>query len=138
MNLSELYPLARTAHISLVVTSGALFATRGVAVWMGASWAMAPGLRRLSYAIDTALLGAALLLLAILDLNPFVVPWLGTKIGLLLLYIVLGSLALKRAPTRRLRAASLVAALLCFGFMVSVALAHNPFGILAGLQSVLQ
>jgi uncharacterized membrane protein SirB2 len=99
---------------------------------------MAPGLRRLSYAIDTALLGAALLLLAILDLNPFVVPWLGTKIGLLLLYIVLGSLALKRAPTRRLRAASLVAALLCFGFMVSVALAHNPFGILAGLQSVLQ
>ena len=138
MNLSELYPLARTAHISLVVTSGALFAARGVAVWMGASWAMAPGLRRLSYAIDTALLGAALLLLAILDLNPFAVPWLATKIALLMLYIVLGSLALKRAPTASLPMLSLVAALLCFGFMLAVALTHHPLGLFSRLHSVPQ
>lgn len=133
MNLPELYPLARTMHISLVLTSGALFAARGVAVLLGARWAMVPLVRRLSYTIDTALLGAALLLLAILDINPFTVGWLSTKIGLLLLYIVLGTLALKRAPTVRLRKASLVAALLCYGFMLSVAVAHQPMGVFAGL-----
>jgi uncharacterized membrane protein SirB2 len=138
MNLSELYPLAHVAHISLVLTSGALFAIRGVAVLLGARWPMVLAVRRLSYAIDTALLGAALLLLAIFNLNPFVVPWLAAKIGLLLLYIVLGSLALKRAPTLRLRALSLVAALLCFALMFSVALAHNPLGVFARLQSVPQ
>jgi uncharacterized membrane protein SirB2 len=131
----ELYPMARATHFGLVLTSGALFAVRGVAVLLGARWAMVPAVRRLSYTIDTALLGAALLLLAILNLNPFAVPWLATKMGLLLLYIVMGSLALKRAPTRRLRTASLVVALLCLGFMLSVALAHNPFGIFAHLQS---
>ena len=130
--------MARATHIGLVLTSGALFAVRGVAVLLGARWAMVPAVRRLSYTIDTVLLGAALLLLAFLNLNPFVVPWLATKMGFLLLYILLGSFALKHAPTRRLRAAGLVAALLCFGFMLSVALAHNPLGVFSHLQSVPQ
>lgn len=132
MTLPELYPLARATHIGLVLTSGALFASRGLAVLLGARWAMAPLVRRLSYSLDTALLGAALLLLIILDINPFVVAWLSTKIGLLLLYIVLGTLALKRAPTKPLRVVSLVAALLCYSFMLSVALAHHPLGVFAG------
>jgi uncharacterized membrane protein SirB2 len=138
MTLFELYPLARATHISLVLSSGALFVARGVAVLLGARWAMVPAVRRLSYAIDTALLGAALLLLAILDLNPFAVPWLATKIALLMLYIVLGSLALKRAPTASLRMLSLVAALLCFGFMLAVALTHHPLGLFSRLHSVPQ
>ena len=136
MTLSELYPLARTAHISLVIISGALFAVRGVAVLLGARWAMVPPLRRLSYTIDTGLLSAALLLLVILNLNPFAVPWLATKIALLLTYIVLGSLALKRARTPRLRLVSLAAAFVCYGMMLSIALAHHPLGLLARLQSI--
>jgi uncharacterized membrane protein SirB2 len=95
---------------------------------------MALAVRRISYAIDTALLSAALLLLVILDTNPFVTAWLSVKIGLLLLYIVLGSLALKRAPTRGLRMVSLLAALLCLGFMLTVALAHHPLGVFARMQ----
>jgi uncharacterized membrane protein SirB2 len=133
MTLLELYPLARGIHISLVLTSGAVFAARGLAVLLGAHWAMVPLVRRLSYSIDTALLGAALLLLTILGINPFAVAWLSTKIGLLLLYIVLGTLALKRAPTKPLRVVSLVAALLCYCFMLSVALAHHPLGVFSSV-----
>jgi len=131
MTLAEWYPQVRWTHISLVLTSGALFAARGVGVLMGASWAMQPAVRRLSATIDTGLLSAALLLLHILQLNPFAVPWLSTKIGLLLLYIVLGTLALKRAPTPRARLLFFVASLACYGFMLSVALAHHPLGFLA-------
>lgn len=128
----DLYPQVRLAHIGLVLISGILFAARGAGVLVGAPWSMAPAVRRLSYAIDTALLGAALWLLYILDLNPFAVPWLSTKIALLLAYIVLGTLALKRARTMRVRLLCFVAALLCFGFMLTVARAHHPLGMFAG------
>lgn len=131
MTLPELYPLVRWTHIGLVLASGCLFAARGLGVLRGARWAMAVGVRRLSYTVDTALLAAALLLLHILDLNPFAVTWLGTKIALLLLYIVLGSLALKRARTPVARLVFYVASLLCFAFMLTVARAHHPLGLWA-------
>lgn len=133
MTLAELYPIARWAHISLVLASGALFAARGLGVLRGAQWGMAPAVRRLSYILDTALLSAAMALLYILDLNPFAVGWLGTKIGLLLLYIVLGSFALKRARSPQARRWFFAASLACFGFMLTVARAHHPLGIFAGL-----
>lgn len=135
MTLVELYPQVRWTHIGLVLASGALFAARGVAVLMGARWSMALAVRRASYLLDTALLGAALLLLYILDTNPFTVAWLSVKIGLLLLYIVLGTLALKRARTPRARLLSLLGALLCYGFMLTVALTHHPLGLFAMLTS---
>lgn len=129
MTLIELYPQVRWTHISLVLTSGALFAARGLGVLLGARWSMALAVRRLSYTIDTALLSAAVLLLVMLGINPFAVAWLSTKIALLLVYIVLGTLALKRARTQRLRLVCYVAALVCYGFMLTVALAHHPLGL---------
>lgn len=129
MSLIELYPQVRWTHITLVLTSGALFAARGVGVLLGAHWSMALAVRRLSYTIDTALLSAAVLLLVMLGINPFAVAWLSTKIALLLVYIVLGTLALKRARTQRLRLLCYVAALVCYGFMLTVALAHQPLGL---------
>jgi uncharacterized membrane protein SirB2 len=128
--LASLYPSVRLTHISLVLVSGALFALRGLAVLQGRTWPMQRAVRVLSYGIDTTLLSAALVLLAILNLNPFVTPWLLAKIMLLLLYIVLGTLALKRARTLQVRRYCFVAALLCYGFMLSVALTHSPMGAL--------
>ena len=53
---------------------------------------------------------------------------LGVKLMLLVLYIVLGSLALKRAPTPGLQRAGYAGALAVYLFMVSVAMAHHPLG----------
>jgi uncharacterized membrane protein SirB2 len=131
MTLVELYPHVRWTHISLVLLSGSLFAARGVGVLLGARWSMAPRVRRLSYAIDTALLTAAFLLLFILDINPFAVAWLSTKIVLLLVYIVLGTFALKRARTPVVRRMCFAAALLCYGFMLTVARSHHPLGFIS-------
>ena len=71
---------------------------------------------------------AALLLLAMLRLNPFVEPWLAAKLALLPAYVVLGVMALRRARSPRSRIAWFVAALACFGMMVSIARAHHPLG----------
>ncbi len=131
----EFYLQIKSVHVALVLASGLLFALRGAAVLAGARWAMAAPLRYLSYTIDTALLTAALMLLTALKLNPFVVPWLEVKLALLVLYVVLGSLALKRARSRRARAGFYVAALATFGFMYFVARAHHPLGLLQGMAS---
>jgi uncharacterized membrane protein SirB2 len=131
----EFYLQIKSVHVAMVIASGLLFALRGAAVLAGARWAMAAPLRYLSYTIDTSLLTAALMLLTALKLNPFTVPWLAVKLGLLVVYVVLGSLALKRARSRRSRAAFYVAALATFGFMYFVARAHHPLGLLQGLAS---
>jgi len=120
----------KTSHIGLVTASGLLFALRGGLVLAGRGWAMARPWRMASYGIDTALLAAGVMLWAGLSLNPATSPWLGAKLVLLVLYIVLGSLALKRARSRRARIASFVGALAVYLFMVTVALAHHPAGLL--------
>lgn len=131
----EFYPQIKSVHVAMVIASGLLFTLRGTAVLVGARWAMAAPLRYLSYTIDTTLLTAALMLLTALKLNPFAVPWLGVKLALLVVYVGLGSLALKRARSRRARAAFYVAALATFVFMYFVARAHHPLGLLQGLAS---
>lgn len=125
----EFYPQIKLAHIGLVLASGLLFAIRGLLVMLGQRWAMTAPLRWLSYTIDTSLLTAALMLLVVLQVNPFTTAWLATKLILLVVYVVLGTLALKRAKGRGARLATYLAALAVFGFMYSVARAHHPLGV---------
>ena len=130
----EFYPQIRTVHIAAVIASGLLFLVRGGAVQLGASWAMAAPLRYLSYAIDTVLLTAALMLAVIIQQFPFVQGWLTAKVLLLVVYVVLGSFALKRGRTRAVRTSCWIAALLVYLFIASIARAHNPLGIVALLR----
>src|SRR5688572_28621555 len=130
----ELYPQIRAVHIAAVIASGSLFLLRGAAAQLGARWAMAAPLRYLSYSIDTVLLTAALMLVTILHQYPFVHGWLTAKVVLLVVYVVLGSFALKRGRTRAVRASCWIAALLVYLFIVSVARAHSPFGVAALLM----
>ena len=130
MPLIELYPVIKATHIGLALLSGGLFAARGTGVLLGASLPMSSAVRRLSQVIDTALLAAALLLLATLHLNPFATPWLQAKLVLLVAYILLGTLALKRAPGQAGKACAFIAALSCFAMMLAIARTHDPLGFL--------
>lgn len=135
MALTEHYFALKQAHMGFVYLSGSLFALRGAAVLAGAHWAMARPLRRLSVAVDVALLGAALLVLAALQFQPAGMAWLWVKLALLPVYVVLGSFALKRARGRSAKAVFWLLALACFGFMISVARAHHPAGLFHGLMT---
>jgi len=127
--LLEFYPEIRWVNICAVIASGSLFALRGAGVLAGGRWPMWAPLRYLSYTIDSVLLTAALMLVTLLHQYPFVQGWLTVKVCLLVVYIGLGTLALKRARTRRARALCYAAALAVFLFIVSVARAHHPLGI---------
>jgi uncharacterized membrane protein SirB2 len=125
MALIEYYPQIKLAHLALVTASGVLFACRGAATLARQRWPMTAPLRLTSIVIDTLLLAAGVTLWALLSLQPLRDAWLGTKLVLLVLYVMLGTVALKRR-----RAWAYAAALACYLFMVSVALAHHPLGAL--------
>lgn len=128
--MQEFYPEIRLVHIATVLASGGLFAARGIAAQLGQAWAMAAPTRYLSYAIDSLLLTAALMLVSILPAAVFQNGWLTVKLLLLVVYVVLGSLALKRGRSPRVRRWCLVAALGVFLAMLSVARSHHPLGLL--------
>lgn len=128
--LIDLYPQILLAHIGFVTASGTLFATRAIATMVGARWSASLAVRRTSWLIDTGLLVAALLLVYVLQLNPFGVSWLAAKLTLLLVYIALGTMALRRARSTASRVAWSMAALACFAMIISIALTHDPLGML--------
>ena len=130
MMLIAWYVQIKLAHVTLVVLSGALFALRGAGVLAGQAWPLHKPWRLASVAIDTLLLAAGVTMWTLLSLQPVRDAWLGSKLLLLLVYIVLGSFALKRASTWRGKALCYVASLAVFGHIVSTALAHHPLGLL--------
>jgi uncharacterized membrane protein SirB2 len=119
-------------HVLAVVLSGLLFAFRGLAVLAGRSeTVMAPVWRYTSYIIDTVLLVAGVGLAISWRISPLEQPWLAAKLLLLVLYIVLGSFALKRGQTPPIRATCYLLAVTVYGWMIGVALRHDPLSWLA-------
>jgi uncharacterized membrane protein SirB2 len=135
MSLIEHYAALRQTHVAFVAVSGSLFALRAFATLGGARWPVTLPARAASWVIDTGLLGAGGTLWLALQINPLVQTWLGAKLVLLLVYIGLGTMALRRAQTPAARLIWTMAALGCFGWMVATAIAHDPRGPLRWLST---
>jgi uncharacterized membrane protein SirB2 len=127
--MAEFYAPIKFAHVLCVILSGSLFTLRGLMMLARSNYTNHPALRYLSYAIDIALLTAALMLVTILHQYPFVQSWLTVKVLLLVLYVALGMLALRRGGQRAVRAGCYFAALGVYLFIISVARAHSPWGV---------
>lgn len=124
----EFYPQIKWVHVAAVLASGTIFLLRGLAVQGNARWPMTAPVRYLSYSIDTVLLTAALMLLTILPGAVYANGWLTVKLTLLVVYVVLGTIALKRGRTRNVRLVSFVAALAVYGSIIAIARLHHPLG----------
>jgi len=123
------YAQIKFVHITAVLASGCLFALRGLLLQLGAgNFAMSWPLRLLSYAIDTVLLTAALMLFTVLPHAMFSNGWLATKLLLLPVYVLLGSFALRRGLTPAVRRAAWIGALVVYATMLGIARAHHPLG----------
>ncbi len=128
--MNPYYADIKMVHVLAVLTSGTLFFLRGLALNVfGAKWPMIAPVRYLTYTVDTILLTAALVLTVIIGQYPFADAWLTVKVVLLVVYIGLGTFALKRGRTANMRILFWVAALAVFAFIASVAVTHNPLGL---------
>lgn len=117
-------------HIACAAASGGLFGIRGgVRMWSGKA-SDHRLLRSSSRSIDGLLLLSGAALMLVLHEYPFVQAWLTVVVLLLVLYIVLGSIALRHGRTVRVRGAAFAAAALVYLFIISVAITQSSWGAL--------
>ncbi len=120
------YASIKALHLGSVLLSYSLFFLRGLWVLRASPVMRQRWVKIAPHIIDTVLLGSAITLAVMLGISPFTAPWLAAKIIALLLYIVLGSFALKRGKTRKIKLACWLAAQAIFFYIVLTALVHDP------------
>jgi len=119
------YLALKHLHVATVIVSYCLFFVRGV--WMlGNSPMLARRwVRIVPHVNDTVLLVAAIWLTTIIRQYPGTSGWLTAKVAGLVVYVLIGTVAIRRGPTKQVRAAAWVAAQLVFFYIVAVALTHD-------------
>lgn len=120
------YIALKHIHMTFAVLSGLLFLLRGC--WMMADSALLQRrwVKIAPHLIDTLLLASAVGLALRGGHNPFAQAWLSAKVVALVVYIVLGTVALKRGKTKSVRVAAFAGALAAFGYIVAVAVTKQP------------
>lgn len=128
-----MYALVKYVHVISVVLSLAGFFVRGLLMMRDSPLLSARWIRVLPHVNDTILLIAALTLAWMSGQYPFVAAWVTAKVFGIIAYIILGTLALRAAGTRRMRIACWIASLAVFAWIVSVALTRDPAGVFSRL-----
>ena len=120
------YALIKHIHATCAVISFALFFLRGIWSFNGSPIMRQRWVKIVPHVVDTLLLVSALALAFTIQQYPFVDGWLTAKFFGLVLYILLGTIALKYGKTKAVRVSAWLAALAVFAYIVLVAKQHNP------------
>jgi len=114
-------------HIACACISVMLFIWRGIAMWLNKPVKQRLLRRVLPDSVDTLFLASGIVMAFLLGISPLESDWLAAKLAGLLLYIVLGAVALTHGRNRWLKRGCFVAALGVFAYIIAVAShAVNP------------
>jgi len=120
------YTLLKQLHLTTITLTLGLFILRGFWMMADSPRLQARWVRIAPHINDTLLLASGIWLAVLMQQYPLVHGWLTAKLFALIAYIMLGTVALKRGKTKAQRITAWVAALLVFGYMAAVAVAHDP------------
>ncbi|NBQ67554.1 MAG: regulator SirB [Nitrosomonadaceae bacterium] len=120
------YALLKMIHVSSVILSYSLFFLRGVWLIRDSTNLRQRWVKILPHIIDTVLLTSAVFLAMTIQQNPLQDSWLTAKVAGLLLYIVLGMVAIRFGKTRRTKIIAWMAAQCVFIYIVLVAVTKSP------------
>jgi uncharacterized membrane protein SirB2 len=120
------YLALKALHVGCVITSYSLFVLRGAWMLRGSALLQRRWVKIVPHVVDTLLLTSAILLALTIRQYPFVSSWLTAKVIGLVIYIALGTIALKRGRTLTIRVWAWIAAQLVFFYIVAVAVTHTP------------
>lgn len=126
-----IYTTIKNLHVTMVVLSALGFILRGWWMVSGSALLRHRAVRVLPHFIDTLLLGSAIVLAVMISQYPFSADWVSAKVFGLIVYITLGTVALKRGRTLRIRVLAWSAAFLTYLWIVSVAFSKNAAGFFA-------
>lgn len=121
------YFAVKPIHVTAVVISFSGFVLRGSWMLRSSPLLQARLTRVLPHVVDTLLLASAIWLVVTLQQYPLVNGWLTAKVLGLIVYILLGTIALRRGQTQRIRLIAWICALLVFAYIVLVALTKDPW-----------
>lgn len=121
--------MIKLIHISTVFISISLFILRGFWVLKGSDMMSKKWVKILPHVNDTILLVSAIILAVGIHQYPLVHGWLTAKFIALIIYIILGMFALKRAKNRKNKIIFFVLATVTFSYIVMVALTRSATGI---------
>jgi uncharacterized membrane protein SirB2 len=116
------YAAVKQLHVAAVALSGALFLLRGVWMIADSPRLQARWVRVVPHVNDTVLLVAGVYLATLVGLQ----PWIVAKLVALVVYILIGMVAITRGPTKPIRVVAWVAALGVFLYIVAAALRKDP------------
>lgn len=126
-----MYSTLKTIHVGFAILTISGFMLRGFWMLTRDSKLDHVIVRVLPHVVDTAFLITGIWLVMLLRLKFMNQGWLLAKLAALVLYIVLGVIALRRGPTMKIRAAAFIAACACFAYIVGAALNKTPLSWLA-------
>jgi uncharacterized membrane protein SirB2 len=113
-------------HIALALLTFVGFFVRGIWMMRDSALLQHRVTRIFPHVIDTFLLFTGIALAIIIHQSPFVHGWLTAKVVALLVYVGLGTIAIRRGRTKTVRILAWIGALAVFAYIVAVALAHSP------------
>ncbi len=125
-----IYTSLKHLHMTAAGLSILFFILRACWALTGSTLLQRPAVKILPHVIDTILLLCGLALAGMLGAAAMQ-PWLTAKLFAVVLYIAVGSYAIKYAKTVRTRAMATALAVLIFAYIVGAAIRHSPMSWLA-------
>lgn len=120
------YLILRNLHVGAVAVSFGLFVLRGLWMLLSPHRLSARWVRIVPHVVDTVLLASAIALAVQTVQYPLAQSWLTAKVLGLMVYILLGMVALRHGRTRSQRVLAWLSAVTTFAYIVMVAMTRNP------------
>jgi uncharacterized membrane protein SirB2 len=124
------YLLLKQIHMSLALLSITGFIVRWCWRMMQSRLAATKMARIVPHVVDTLFLGTAIMLSTMIADQVLSTAWFSAKITGLVLYVLLGMIAMHAAPSVRRSLPAFIAAVLVFAWIVTVARTKMPLGLL--------
>lgn len=116
-------------HLLTIFISFAGFIIRGLWMLLDSDKLNQRWVKIVPHINDTFLLLSGIGLVLVTKIYPWQHPWLATKLMALIVYILLGTIAIKRGKTKNQKIIAWILAMLVFVYMLLVAKYHNPWPI---------
>ena len=115
------YEIVKYIHVTAITLSISGFVTRVILKLNDSPYQTRYWFKKLPHKVDIVLLASALTMVYIMGVNPLTTYWIAEKIIGLVIYILLGMVALRWGRTKSIRTIAAGTAVLVFAYIVYVA-----------------
>ena len=115
------YEIVKYIHVTAIILSISGFLVRVNLQLNDSPYQTKYWFKKLPHKVDTILLASALTMVYIMGVNPLTTFWISEKIIGLLIYILLGMVALRWGKTKTVKKVAASAALIVFAYIIYVA-----------------